>query len=45
LIFQPRGPNFLRSWMIAWKKHNPKTNFLHVLPSAKNINKHRMEIH
>ena len=34
LIFQPSGPNFFRSCMIAWKKHNPNTNFLHVLPSA-----------
>lgn len=31
-IFQPRGPNFLRSWTRAWKKQSPKTNFLKFIP-------------
>ena len=32
LIFQPRGPNFFLSWMMAWKKHIPNTSLRHVTP-------------
>ncbi len=27
-MFHPIGPNVLRSWMTAWKKHSPYNNFL-----------------
>lgn len=33
-MFHPRGPNFFRSWMTAWKKQIPKTSRLHVTPRA-----------
>lgn len=39
LIFQPSGPNFFLSWMIAWKKQIPNTILLQSLPrtwSSKN---------
>ena len=32
MMFQPRGPNFFLSWMMAWKKHRPNTSFLQVTP-------------
>ena len=32
LIFQPRGPNFFLSWMMAWKKQIPNTSLRHVTP-------------
>ena len=32
LIFQPRGPNFFLSWIMAWKKHIPNTSLRHVTP-------------
>ena len=31
-MFQPRGPNFFLSWIMAWKKHRPNTSFLQVTP-------------
>lgn len=27
-MFQPKGPNFLLSWVRAWKKHRPYNSFL-----------------
>ena len=35
LIFHPSGPNFLRSCMIAWKKHMPNTSFLQDTPRSR----------
>jgi len=29
-MFQPRGPNFLLSWMTAWKKENENRSFLQI---------------
>ena len=31
-MFQPRGPNFFLSWIMAWKKQIPNTSFRHVTP-------------
>ena len=31
-MFQPSGPNFFLSWMIAWKKQIPNTSLRHVTP-------------
>lgn len=28
-MFHPIGPNFLLSWMMAWKKQNPNNSFLY----------------
>ena len=28
-MFQPIGPNFLLSWIIAWKRQKPNNNFLY----------------
>ena len=36
LMFQPRGPNFFLSWMMAWKKQTPNTIFLQLIPSTVN---------
>lgn len=35
LMFQPRGPNFFLSWIMAWKKQIPNTSFRHVTPRTK----------
>ena len=37
-MFQPKGPNFLLSWIRAWKKHSPYRSFL---KTAWEVNKHR----
>ena len=37
-MFQPRGPNFFLSWMMAWKKHRPNTSFLQVTPRTEGGN-------
>ncbi len=37
-MFQPIGPNFLLSWMIAWKKQNPKSNFLYSVGLRQSLN-------
>lgn len=41
LMFHPKGPNFFRSWIMAWKKHIPNTNFRQVTPKTTNENEYK----
>lgn len=35
-LFQPRGPNFLLSWTIPWKKHSPNRSFFQAYWKSQN---------